>query len=158
MPATLSHMRASCPFSYLALGRAAPPQLMEDDFLGGLKRYDRDHVDPAVVKKLQAYVANPDFMPEKIQQVENGALPARNVDVLAVGPAEFELVSLVCRSGLLVDSLCQLAFSPRGSFHVRAVCRNPSSAHTAMLYAHSQASQAAYGLCCWVRAIESYDR
>ncbi|KAI8464307.1 MAG: dynein heavy chain and region D6 of dynein motor-domain-containing protein [Monoraphidium minutum] len=62
--------------------------LMEDDFLGGLKRYDKDHIEPAVVKRIQGYVASPDFMPEKIQQ----------------------------------------------------------------------ASQAAYGLCCWVRAIESYDR
>ncbi|KIZ07415.1 Dynein heavy chain 17, axonemal [Monoraphidium neglectum] len=67
---------------------ASKKMLMEDDFLGGLKRYDKDHIDPGVVKKIQAYVANPDFTPDKIQQ----------------------------------------------------------------------ASQAAYGLCCWVRAIELYDR
>ena len=47
---------------------ASKKMLIEDDFLGTLKRYDKDRMDPAVVKRVQAYVANPEFSPDKIQQ------------------------------------------------------------------------------------------
>lgn len=50
--------------------------------------FDKDHIDPAIVKRIKAYTENPEFQPEKIKTV----------------------------------------------------------------------SSAAYGLCCWVRAMEAYDR
>jgi dynein heavy chain, axonemal len=62
--------------------------LMESDFLEKLRAYDKDNIDPKVIAKIQPYLSNPEFEPEKVLQ----------------------------------------------------------------------ASKAAYGLCCWVRAMDSYDR
>lgn len=48
---------------------AAKKMLMEDDFLASLRNYDKDHIDPAIVKKIQTYVPQPDFQPETVQKV-----------------------------------------------------------------------------------------
>ena len=50
--------------------------------------FDKDNIDPAIIKRIGAYISNPEFQPEKIKSV----------------------------------------------------------------------SSAAYGLCCWCRAMEAYDR
>ena len=62
--------------------------LQEKDFLASLTTYDKDNIDPAIIKNLQPYMQNPDFAPEVIKKV----------------------------------------------------------------------SKACYGLCCWVRAMDTYDR
>ena len=62
--------------------------LMEADFLEKLRSYDKDNIDPKVIAKIQPYLSNPEFEPEKVLQ----------------------------------------------------------------------ASKAAYGLCCWVRAMDAYDK
>ena len=67
---------------------ASTKMLMESDFLDNLRTFDKDNIDPSIVKRIKPYVDNPEFEPKKIQQ----------------------------------------------------------------------ASNAAYGLCCWVRAMEAYDR
>jgi dynein heavy chain len=48
---------------------AAKKMLMEDDFLASLRNYDKDHIDTAIVKKIQAYVPQPDFQPETVLKV-----------------------------------------------------------------------------------------
>lgn len=45
--------------------------LMDEDFLPSLRKYDKDHIDPGIIKKIQTYVSNPEFLPEKIQQVRH---------------------------------------------------------------------------------------
>jgi dynein heavy chain, axonemal len=67
---------------------SAKKMLMENDFLERLRSYDKDNIDPKIISKIQPYLSNPEFEPEKVLQ----------------------------------------------------------------------ASKAAYGLCCWVRAMDSYDR
>jgi dynein heavy chain len=62
--------------------------LAESTFLADLQNYDKDNIDPAIIKQIRPYVANEGFEPEVIKK----------------------------------------------------------------------ASKAAYGLCCWVRAMEAYDR
>jgi dynein heavy chain len=48
---------------------ASKKMLMEEDFLGSLRNFDKDHIDPGTVKKIQGYTPLPDFQPEKIQNV-----------------------------------------------------------------------------------------
>eukprot|EP00775_Hariotina_reticulata_P006671 gene6671-6895_t len=67
---------------------ASKKMLMDEDFLPSLRQFDKDSIDPGIMKKIQTYTPLPDFQPEKIEKV----------------------------------------------------------------------SRAAYGLCCWVRAMEMYDR
>jgi dynein heavy chain len=62
--------------------------LGDSKMLDNLKAYDRDNIDPGIIKKMQKYMGNPDFDPEVVKK----------------------------------------------------------------------ASKAAYGLCCWARAMVSYDR
>lgn len=33
------------------------------------RNFDKDHIDPAVMKKIQAYTPQPEFQPEKIEKV-----------------------------------------------------------------------------------------
>lgn len=33
------------------------------------RSFDKDHIDPAVMKKIQAYTPQPEFQPEKIEKV-----------------------------------------------------------------------------------------
>lgn len=40
--------------------------LMENDFLESLKRFDKDNIPEATIKKIRPYVENPDFEPAKI--------------------------------------------------------------------------------------------
>jgi dynein heavy chain len=67
---------------------AAKKMLMEADFLDRLKNYDKDNIDPKIIARIEPYLTNPEFEPEKVLQ----------------------------------------------------------------------ASKAAHGLCCWVRAIDAYDK
>ncbi|KAF6266164.1 dynein heavy chain 9 [Scenedesmus sp. NREL 46B-D3] len=67
---------------------ASKKMLMDEEFLLSLRQFDKDHIDAAIMKKIQGYTVLPEFQPDKIEKV----------------------------------------------------------------------SKAAYGLCCWVRAMEMYDR
>jgi dynein heavy chain, axonemal len=67
---------------------SAKKMLMENDFLDRLRNYDKDHIDPKIIARIEPYLSNPEFEPEKVLQ----------------------------------------------------------------------ASKAAHGLCCWVRAIDAYDK
>jgi dynein heavy chain, axonemal len=67
---------------------SAKKLLMERDFLEKLRTYDKDNIDPKIIAKVQPYLFNPEFEPDKVLQ----------------------------------------------------------------------ASKAAHGLCCWVRAMDSYDK
>ena len=62
--------------------------LGDTQFLANLQKYDKDNIDPAIVKKIQPFISMPEFQPDTVKK----------------------------------------------------------------------ASKAAYGLCCWVRAMEAYDR
>ena len=35
--------------------------------------YDKDNIDPAIIKKLQVFIENPEFMPEGIKPVSSAA-------------------------------------------------------------------------------------
>ena len=47
--------------------------LMESDFLERLRTYDKDNIDPKVIKAIQPYLANPEFEPDKVLQASKAA-------------------------------------------------------------------------------------
>ncbi len=47
--------------------------LNEINFLTMLKEYDKDNIDPKLIKKLTVYMKDPDFTPEKIKSVSQAA-------------------------------------------------------------------------------------
>ena len=51
---------------------ASKKMLMEDDFLGSLRNYDKDHIDPAIIKRLKPYIDNPEFQPDKVKVCGGG--------------------------------------------------------------------------------------
>ncbi|MEW5311651.1 MAG: hypothetical protein WDW38_003347 [Sanguina aurantia] len=52
---------------------ASKGMLMASDFLDALRAFDKDHIDPATIKKIRPYIDNPEFMPEKILSVSKAA-------------------------------------------------------------------------------------
>ncbi|XP_057658316.1 dynein axonemal heavy chain 6 isoform X1 [Diorhabda carinulata] len=61
--------------------------LGDANFLKKLQEYDKDHVSDLTMKKLKAYVDNPDFIPEKVQKVSKACkslcLWVRAIDMYA---------------------------------------------------------------------------
>ena len=49
--------------------KSAKQVLGESGFLNKMMTYDKDNIPNSLVKKLQKYVQNPDFIPEKIEKV-----------------------------------------------------------------------------------------
>lgn len=146
---------------------ASKKMLMEDDFLGSLRQYDKDHIDAGIIKKIQPYIANPEFQPEKIL----------TVCLWVVLLMLISRSSACCRHtgvGLHIMGVaaCLRMDKPNGS--CRDTCSTVPVAsfptvwrnlfiYCALLTALCccvplQVSRAAYGLCCWVRAMDSYDR
>ncbi|KAF7660832.1 hypothetical protein LDENG_00274280 [Lucifuga dentata] len=48
---------------------SAKQVLGDSNFLKRLKDYDKDNIKPQVLQKLQRYISNPDFIPEKVEKV-----------------------------------------------------------------------------------------
>jgi len=47
--------------------------LNDSNFLGGLETYDKDNISDKILKGLAKYIANPDFVPEKVEKVSKAA-------------------------------------------------------------------------------------
>jgi hypothetical protein len=119
------------------------------------------------MKKIQTYTPQPDFQPEKIEKV-------RLVHAIS-GQGMLDAAAAAYRACVVRHQLdhyaCNMALACKGwmSLHMFFLLPMSSSAvlsETCMLtvsvgasfIACVQVSKAAYGLCCWVRAMETYDR
>ncbi|MEW5299252.1 MAG: hypothetical protein WDW36_002285 [Sanguina aurantia] len=71
---------------------ASKGMLVASDFLDALRAFDKDHIDPATIKKIRPYIDNPEFMPEKILSVSESH---PSVEVLSVSKAAYGLCSWV---------------------------------------------------------------
>lgn len=61
------HNSPSTSFSPHSSDRLGAKQLLEDaNFLRRLTDYDKDNIKPQILLKLQKYINNPDFIPEKV--------------------------------------------------------------------------------------------
>jgi len=47
--------------------------LSDPKLLPNLKEFDKDHIDPAIIKKIAPYIEKPEFVPEKIKKASNAA-------------------------------------------------------------------------------------
>lgn len=47
--------------------------LGDSNFLNSLKLYDKDNISPAILKKIERYVKDPEFTPEKVGNVSKAA-------------------------------------------------------------------------------------
>lgn len=100
--------------------------------LSANRTFDKDHIDAAIMKKIQTYTPQPDFQPEKIEKVN--------------------LLSCYCVCASQIHELHQLRPCLNQPFHTLR-CWLPQPCTWSL-----QVSKAAYGLCCWIRAMEVYDR
>lgn len=75
---------------------ASKGMLMASDFLDALRAFDKDHIDPATIKKIKPYIDNPEFMPEKILSVRMAVLCYVIYIYVNVIESPWRIGSMVC--------------------------------------------------------------
>lgn len=148
----------ACCDSWIVPMQASKKMLMESDFLQSLRAFDKDHIPVPVVQRIKPYIANPEFEPNKILSVSYLPHDLHHSVWYKHGTAAGKWHS--------AHTMKLHSAWPRmcAGVHIRSKLNNVTI--TIDLNDKSficnlwpmQASKAAYGLCCWVRAMESYDR
>jgi hypothetical protein len=99
------------------------------------RNFDKDHIEPKTLKKLQTYTSQPEMQPENVKKVQ------------PISPSPAQLPAVL----RLPVRACQARDSP----HTH---RSHPLLHCCLCLVCLQSFAAAYGLCCWVHAMEMFGR